>query len=137
MRCGALRHYGGPFAAWCAMLGVAVGNGVLRDLTYGRHVSELAAHQISTLILLALLGVVMYHYLRHQPASSPRQAWALGLAWAAMTLAFEFLFFHYAGGHPWSELIANYDVAHGRVWSAVPLWLFTAPRLFLRFQARS
>ena len=46
-------------AAWFVMLVVAVVNGAVRDLTYGKRMGELAAHQLSTLIGCCLLGIVM------------------------------------------------------------------------------
>ncbi|NTV11669.1 MAG: hypothetical protein HGA47_12985, partial [Zoogloea sp.] len=101
---------------WFAMLLVSVANGALRDLTYGRQVSELQAHQLSTLTGIVLLGVVMYVFVRRWPPASGREALGIGFLWMAMTVAFEFLFFHYVTGHPWPELLANYDVLAGRVW---------------------
>jgi hypothetical protein len=40
----------------------------------------------------------------------------------ALTVTFEFLFFHFFGGHPWSELLAHYNVANGRVWVLILAW---------------
>ena len=39
----------------------------------------------------------------------------IGLTWLALTLAFEFLAGHYLFGSPWSKLLADYDVRHGRI----------------------
>ena len=119
-------------AAWLAMLLVSVANGALRDLTYGKLMSELAAHQLSTLIGILLLGAVIRGFVRRYPPASGRHALAIGLGWTAMTVAFEFLFFHYLGGHSWSALLANYNVAEGRVWVFVLLWVAIAPYLFFR-----
>jgi len=46
-------------AAWLVMLLVSVANGAARDFTYGRHLGELAAHQISTASGVLLLGAVL------------------------------------------------------------------------------
>jgi len=118
--------------AWFAMLLVSVANGALRDLAYGKHMSELAAHQVSTVLSMVLLGIVMRVFARYYPPASGRQAVAVGLLWMALTLAFEFLFFHYLGGHSWAELLANYDVLNGRVWVFVLIWIALAPYLFFR-----
>lgn len=128
--------YGKVLAAWCAMLAISVANGVLRDFTYGRFISELAAHQLSTLIGLLLLGAFMRAVLRRYPPADSASAWHIGLAWMGMTVAFEFLFFHYVGGHSWSDLLANYNVLRGRVWVLVPFWLAVAPWVFHRQQRR-
>lgn len=118
--------------AWFVMLLVSVANGSVRDFTYGRHMSELAAHQLSTATGIVLLGVVIRACIRRYPPSSGRNAIALGVLWMALTVAFEFLFFHYVGGHSWSDLLGNYNVLQGRVWVLVLVWLAVAPYLFFR-----
>ena len=120
--------------AWFAMLLVSVLNGTVRDFTYGRHMPELLAHQLSTLIGIVLLGVVIRLYMRRWPFASARQALNVGLFWMALTVAFEFLFFHYVGGHSWDFLLANYDLSAGRLWPLVLLWVGFAPYIFHRFR---
>jgi len=121
-------------AAWFAMLLVSVANGAVRDFTYGRYLDELTAHQLSTLSGILLLGLVIWLFLRTQPPTSGGQALAIGLFWMALTVAFEFLFFHYVGGHSWAELLANYNFLAGRVWVFVLLWVALAPYLFFRLR---
>lgn len=116
------------------MLVVSIANGAIRDLTYGKHMNELAAHQLSTAISVLLLGAVIWLFVRHYRPSSARHSVATGLAWCALTVAFEFLFFHYVGGHSWSELLANYNVFAGRVWVVVLLWVAVAPYVFFQFR---
>jgi hypothetical protein len=43
--------------AWFPMVAIAIANGVVREAWYGKYLSELAAHQISTLIAVILFGV--------------------------------------------------------------------------------
>lgn len=121
------------FTAWLAMLLVAVANGALRDFTYGRRLEELVAHQLSSAIGMVLLGVVMWAFLRRHPPVSGRQALGIGLFWMGLTVAFEFLFFHYLGGHSWASLLAAYDLLAGRVWVVVLAWIAVAPYLFYRW----
>jgi hypothetical protein len=130
---GSLRLFA-YLAAWLVMLLVSVANGAARDITYGRHLSELAAHQISTAIAILLLGIVMWVAIRRYPPATGRGAALVGVLWASLTMAFEFLFFHFVGGHPWDALLANYDVTSGRVWVLVVLWLLVAPYLFFRMR---
>ncbi len=124
-----LRHV----LAWFVMLGVAMVNGGLRDLTYGRYLPELAANQISCASAIVLLGLVIYGYVRRWPLRSAHRAFAVGFLWLALTIAFEFLFFHYVAGHPLDELLADYDVRAGRLWPVVLLWIWLAPWMFHRF----
>jgi hypothetical protein len=52
----------------------------------------------------------------------------------ALTIAFEFLFFHFVGGHPWSELLANYNLAGGRGWVLLLVWVGVALYVFYRLK---
>ena len=74
--------------------------------------------------------------MRWYPLSSAGQAWRLGLLWLGLTMAFEFLFFHYAGGRSWAELLGDYNVLAGRVWVVVLAWVAVAPCLFFKIQSR-
>jgi len=125
-----LRRLPRLLGVWFLMLLVSVLNGALRDFSYGPMVGELLAHQLSTLSGLLLLGGVMLIALRRQSPASDRQALGIGLFWCGLTLAFEFLFFHYVGGHSWAVLLANYDLSAGRIWVLIPLWLLIAPLVF-------
>jgi len=122
-------------AAWIAMLLVAMTNGLVRDLTYGRQMDALLAHQLSTLSGCVLLGGVIRFFVRRWPPASSRQALAAGLGWMVTTIAFEFVFFHFVGGHSWAALLANYNLFAGRVWVLLLLWIAIAPAVFFRLQA--
>jgi len=52
---------------------------------------------------------------------------ALGIGWAAATVLFEFGFGHWVAGHPWSRLVADYDLLAGRIWVLVLLTLLIGP----------
>lgn len=114
------------------MLVVSIANGAARDSTYGQWMDELAAHQLSTAAGVVLLGGVIRLFCRLVPLASRAQALLVGLFWAGLTIAFEFLFFHYVGGHSWAALLANYDLLNGRVWVVLLLWIAAAPSVFFR-----
>lgn len=122
---------------WFVLLAVAMVNGALRESTYGKFVSELAAHQISCVTGILLFAVVIHQYVCRWPPASVREAWRIGLFWMALTVAFEFLFFHYVGGHSWEVLLANYDMSAGRLWPLILLWVAVAPYVFYRFSRQS
>lgn len=122
------------FLAWFGMMVIAVLNGGLRDGVYAGYVSELAAHQISTVLLLILFGLYFWLLTAYWRIQSARQAWTIGLMWLFMTLAFEFGFFHYVAGHSWADLMAQYNVFAGRMWILVPLWVLLGPYVFYRIR---
>lgn len=119
-------------AAWFVMLLVSIANGAARDFTYGKQMSGLAAHQLSTLTSVLLLGAVIFAFVHFFPPSSGQEAIFTGLFWMALTIAFEFLFFHFIGGHSWTELLSNYNILEGRVWVVVLAWVAVAPYVFFR-----
>ncbi|KPK28063.1 MAG: hypothetical protein AMJ61_03720 [Desulfobacterales bacterium SG8_35_2] len=121
------------FIAWFVMLLTSIANGAVRDFTYGKHMDELTAHQLSTLSGVLLLGIIIWGFVRLYRPSSSQKAVCIGLLWMGLTVAFEFLFFHYIGGHSWSELLGNYNILKGRVWVVVLAWVAIAPYLFFRF----
>ena len=51
------------------------------------------------------------------------------MLWTGLTVAFEFLFFHYVRKYSWKELLGNYDVRKGRLWPLVLIATLTAPVL--------
>ena len=117
---------------WVQMVAIAIANGALRESWYGQHLSELAAHQLSTLTAVILFGVYIWFVVRFWPPTSAAQAVAVGLLWLVMTITFEFLFGHYLAGHSWERLLHDYNLLAGRVWPLVLVWVAVAPYLFFR-----
>jgi len=118
--------------AWFPMVAIAIANGALRKSWFGQSLSELAAHQLSTLTAVILFGVYIWFVVRFWPPTSAAQAVAVGLLWLVMTITFEFLFGHYLAGHSWERLLHDYNLLAGRVWPLVLVWVAVAPYLFFR-----
>ncbi len=117
------------------MVVIAVGNGAFREAWLRPRLSELYARQASTLLLIVLLAVYIAVIVRIWPLASGRQAAAVGFAWLGLTLGFEFLLGRRVSGLSWQEMLAEYDLAAGRLWVLVPLWVAVAPYVFYRLQA--
>lgn len=122
------------FLMWFAMLAVAIGNGALREATFARSLPELRAHQLSTFIGAAAMGVLMWFVIVRWPPSSGREALVIGVLWLALTVAFEFFMGLVLRKRPWAEVIGAYDLRRGRVWVLFLLWITVAPWLFYRLQ---
>lgn len=120
--------------AWLPLLIIAILNGVLRDVVYGRFMSELLAHQISTIFAAMLFGVYIRALMHFWRPDSSAQAFNIGLLWLAMTVAFEFLFMHFVAGYSWHTLLHNYNILAGRVWPLLLLWIAIAPYIFYQLQ---
>ncbi|MBT0963311.1 hypothetical protein [Denitromonas iodatirespirans] len=121
--------------AWLPMVVIAIANGTAREAWLLAPLGEARAQQLSTLSALALFGVYIWCVLPRLRPASTGQAARIGALWLALTLAFEFVFGHYVAGHRWADLLANYDITHGRLWPLIPLWVAIAPPLFHRLRA--
>ncbi|GAB1258865.1 hypothetical protein [Aurantivibrio plasticivorans] len=118
---------------WLPLAFIAVINGVLRELTYGKVLSELSAHQLSTLTGVLLSGTFVYFVHRLWPIESLVNAWCIGAIWFVATVIFEFGFGHYVAGHSWDHLLNDYHILRGRVWSLFLLWVLLMPVIMYRY----
>ncbi len=117
---------------WLVLMLLAIGNGILREATYGKHLSELHAHQLSTITAAVVFGIAVWLLAKHWSLESTRQAIVVGLSWLVLTLCFEFIFGHYIAGHSWSRLLQDYDLSSGRVWPLLLVWITLLPYLAYR-----
>lgn len=121
-------------AGWTGMLVLALANGTVRALVVQPLVGEEAARRLATVVLLgALTGLVWWLHGRC-PIPTAGRAWAVGLTWAALTLAFEFGWGGLVEGLPPATMLADYDVTAGRIWVLVPLWTAAAPAVVRRLR---
>lgn len=118
--------------AWFGMMVLAVLNGGFRDFAYKSLVGDLAAHQISTVVLVVLLAGYFWFLTRVWPIESATQAWIIGGIWFLMTEAFEFGVGRFIAGDSWSKLLNAYNVFAGQVWIFIPLWVLAGPYVFFR-----
>ncbi len=120
---------------WCGLLIIAIGNGALREKVYGARMTELSAHQLSTLIGLFLFAVYIWFLTGVSPIGSVRVAVLIGGIWLVLTIAFEFLFGRFVAGHSWSHLLHDYNLSAGRLWVLVLLWTAIAPYVFYKIRS--
>lgn len=122
---------------WFVLAIVANINGIIRNEVYVDALGDLRAHQLSTLTLIVLFGLVIWGFSRLWQITSAQQAWTIGLMWLGMTIAFEFVFGHFVIGHPWSKLLHDYNIFQGRIWILVLIWTMVAPYFFYKLTAKS
>lgn len=78
--------------AWMPMIFIGIINGTIREFTYGKYLSELRAHQVSTLTGVLLFSLYIWAVIHFWSFESPKQALVIGCIWLGLTIAFEFLF---------------------------------------------
>ncbi|MBT8089158.1 MAG: hypothetical protein KJO01_03025 [Gammaproteobacteria bacterium] len=121
---------------WLVLAVVATANGIIRQITYGKIVSDLTAHQISTITAILATGGVAWMANQFWSIESSAQAWAIGLLWLILTVIFEFGFGHYVVGHPWQKLFADYKIFDGRVWSLFLIWVLIIPLVVFKLSTK-
>jgi hypothetical protein len=113
---------------WLALLAVAIVNGAVRE---GLLVPWLGpvAQAVSSVLLSAAIFAIGWFATPWIAPRSVQEAWAIGVGWVGLTLAFEFLGGHFLFGKSWTELLADYDVLAGRIWVLVLVLTLLTPVL--------
>ena len=117
---------------WLAMLVAAVANGTFRELAITPRIGDHAARFVSSLVLAAIVLLIGQLLTPWIGLRTSRSAWRVGVAWVALTLAFEFVAGHFLFHTTWQQLAADYDLAHGRIWIVVIIATLLAPVLGYR-----
>ena len=120
---------------WLGLAVLGVLNGTLRNAFYSDTLGDLRAHQLSTVVLIILIGLYTCLFSFIWKPESSMQAFFIGLIWLVMTVLFEFVFGHYVIGHPWSRLLHDYNIMEGRIWSLVLLWTLIAPLVIYKLRS--
>jgi|SoiMethySBSTD1v2_1073268.scaffolds.fasta_scaffold1774685_1 hypothetical protein len=124
-------------AVWLAIVPIAIANGAVRERLIVPAAGPAAGHVISTLMLCAAILLVTWLTIGWMRPASLRDAARIGIGWLALTMAFEFLAGHYVFGTSWDRLLADYNLADGRVWILIPIMTAIAPWLVARARITS
>jgi hypothetical protein len=122
------KTYRWALGVWLVFLAAAVLIGAGREGMLAPTIGEAAAHVVGTLLFVAVMLVIMRVFvgrIRHRCRRG--DVWLIGVLWTAMTVTFDFGFFHFVAGKPWSELLADYNILAGRVWVLVLLATLFGP----------
>jgi len=123
--------YLNAFSLWLGFLVVAIICGLIRETFLIPRLGPLAGRAVGTLLVAAIIFWLIYAYLAKLTEASQASLLKLGLFWTIATIMFEFLFGHYAMGHPWQSIWADYNVFQGRLWPLVLIVTLLGP-LFAR-----
>jgi hypothetical protein len=120
---------------WLGLALLGVINGILRNALYSDILGELSAHQVSTIVLMILIGLYTWLFSLIWKPENAVQAFLIGLIWFILTVLFEFVFGHYVIGHPWSSLLYDYNIIQGRIWSLVLIWTLFVPLVVYKLRS--
>jgi hypothetical protein len=114
-------------ATWGLLLVVMFGNGTVRALVLQPRMGEHLARQLSSLSGICLVFAVATLLARGGRGATSGQLLGAGCVWLALTMTFELGFGRFVSGSSWSELLADYNLARGRLWPLVLLATLLAP----------
>ena len=121
---------GRAFLIWLLLLAIAVVAAAFRTRLLEPRLGEPRAHAAGTIAVVALFALVIWLVVEWiAPMLRAASLLQIGLLWLVLTVSFEFGFGHYVMGHPWSRLLADYNIFAGRLWVLVLLTLLVWPLL--------
>jgi hypothetical protein len=123
--------WGKALALWLVFTVLAVGLGGARERWLAPALGDFRAHQAETLVFCAVIAAVVFLGVRWMRVTRV-QGFRVGIFWVALTAVFEFGVFGVLLGHPWSELLADYNVLEGRLWPLVLATELAAPWIFAK-----
>ena len=88
------------------------------------------AHQLSTIIGAAFMGLFMWLVIHTWPPSSTKESIIIGIVWLCMTVAFESYIGLVLQKRPVSEVLVQYNLMKGHLWVLLLVWITVAPCLF-------
>src|SRR5687768_1818131 len=77
------------FLLWLPMILIAMLNGIFRGVVLLKLVNEITARQISSMLLIALLGIYIWLIYHKLEVSSYGEALKIGIVWMILTVLFE------------------------------------------------
>ena len=122
-------------ALWLIFMVIAIVNAIIRNGVYKPVVGDLVAHQISSISFIIAILVVTYLSLTISNIQlNDMESLYMGALWLVSTILFEFIAGHYIFGNPWENLIRDYNLLEGRIWSLVLLTILIAPYITNKIQ---
>ncbi|HMN75277.1 MAG TPA: hypothetical protein PKC97_04370 [Burkholderiaceae bacterium] len=115
------------FIAWLLILGLAIGNGVLREAVLVPALGARPGLMLSGAILSACVLAVALLFAPRLGAVSRRRGLAIGIFWLVLTLGFEFGFGRAVAHKTWAQLLEAYTFRDGNLWPLVLLVIVFAP----------
>ncbi|MEQ9618958.1 MAG: hypothetical protein RIG61_07260 [Deltaproteobacteria bacterium] len=112
-----------------ALFAVGFVNGAMRELAYGKYLDEYPRHVVGTITGTILIGLVIYAINYFWPFQGRRQAFLVGVVWAALTIIFESAMILFMMKKGISHVLREYDVTEGRLWPFVLLFVIIFPVL--------
>lgn len=113
---------------WLPMIILAFANATIRELVFVKYISEIRAHQLSTVTLIMFCSIYIWFVFPLLDIQKPVQAILIGFVWVLLTMAFEFSLGRLTN-KSLEYLFRDYNLLAGRLWLVFLVWLFLLPYL--------
>lgn len=117
------------FLFWLPMIIIAFANAAIRQMVFIKSMSDLKAHQLSTVTLIILCSVYVWIIFPLLGIQHFKQAFLAGITWVVLTVLFEFSLGRLTN-KPWAYLLKDYNILQGHIWPFFLLCLFLFPYLY-------
>jgi hypothetical protein len=117
------------FLFWLPMIVIAFANATLRQVVLIRSMSDLTAHQVSTITLMVLCSIYVWFIFPLLGIQNFKQAFLIGSIWVVLTVLFEFSLGRLTN-KSWAYLLKDYNITEGHIWLLFLLCLFLLPCLY-------
>jgi hypothetical protein len=111
---------------WLALAVAMFANGTFRVLVLQPRLGEDLARQLAVLPGIAIIFGLTLPFVRSLPNPTRADLLKVGALWLALTVAFE-TGLGLGRGMSWDAILADYNVARGRLWPLALLATFIAP----------
>jgi len=122
-------------AIWFLLLGTAIINGAVRATWIIPRTGEYLGHVISSFTLSGLIVALAWATIGWMGPAATADALRVGGLWLVLTVAFEFLAGHFLFGSTWEHLLADYNLAAGRIWLLVLVVTAFSPLIAMRLRS--
>jgi hypothetical protein len=106
--------------------------GAFRVAVVAPRLSAFGTEVAGDLLGIAVILAISRPFIRSLERPTLATLAGIGILWLALTVAFEFGFFHYVGGNSWESLLEQYDVTKGHLWPFVLAAVALAPFAWAR-----
>lgn len=101
------------FLVWLLIVSAESVHGTLRQLFLAPAIGDFPARRIAFFTGMLLIFLIAYLFIRRINAPSVKALFAVGLLWAALTLAFEFGLGLFVLNYSRARMLEDYDLSRG------------------------
>lgn len=111
-------------------------NGTFRTFFLNRYLTDHVSHQLSSVLLMALIFCYTKIVYNRMAIRTSRDAWLTGIIWLVLTVAFEFSIGYFVSGLSFEAMLEAYNLLEGNLWTLVLLSIAVIPWLCFTFSGK-